>query len=148
MTVTAMAAKAGETQGTEGEVKGRSRKKLVMMLVVALVLAGAAWFVFKPEAPTEEPVPGAVMSLDPIQVNLAGGHYLRLGLALQLEEGIDEAEGAKALDAAISLFSGLEIADVARAEQREDLRVSLVERLDLVYGGDVLGVYFTEFVTQ
>ena len=44
----------------------------------------------------------------PIQINLAGGHYLRIGLALQLTDSASkEIDGSKALDATIDLFSGL-----------------------------------------
>lgn len=147
MTVTAMPPKAGEAPNTEEEVKGSRKKKMVLALVLAMVLGATGWFFLKPSPPSE-PVAGAVVSLEPIQVNLAGGHYLRLGLALQMAEGAEEAEGAKALDAAISIFSGREIADLARGQQREELRAELLEHLDAAYGGDVLGVYFTEFVTQ
>lgn len=149
MTVTAMPPKtaAANAQEPTEEKKGGSRKKLVVVVVALLLVAGGAWFFLKP-TPVEAPVAGEVKTLEPVQLNLAGGHYLRLGLALQLAEGGEDVEGAKALDAAISLFSGLEISEVARGEQREELRVELLERLDEAYEGDVLGVYFTEFVTQ
>lgn len=148
MTVTAMPPTAGEeTEPQEGKGKGK-RKKVLVAAVLVLVVGAAGWFFFlKPDAESA-PVPGEVMVLDSIQVNLAAGHYLRLGLALQLDEEAHEVNGSKALDAAITVFSGLEIADVARGEQREELRGELMEKLDEAYHGDVLEVFYTEFVTQ
>ena len=45
------------------------------------------------------PKPGEVVTLEPIQINLAAGHYLRIGIALQLTAKAHEADGSKALDA-------------------------------------------------
>ena len=144
MTVTAMPPKQDEAT----EEKKGGKKKVVIAAVLVLALCAGGWFFFlKPSGPTE-PEPGEVMALEGTQLNLAGGHYLRLGLALQLTADAHEAEGSKALDAAISLFSGLEVAEIARPEQREELREKLMERLDEAYHGEVMDVYFTEFVTQ
>lgn len=144
-TTTLPQAESAEATETEG---GKSRRKLVLVLVVVLVAAAAAWFfLLRPSAP-EEPVPGEVVQLEPIQVNLASGHYLRIGLALQLTETAHEVDGSKALDATIDLFSGVDMAELARAEQRNHFKDQLEKRLHDGYHGDVMGVYFTEFVTQ
>jgi len=145
MTVTAMPPKQDEAAD---EKKKGGKKKLVIAAVLVLALAAGGWFFFLKPAESSEPVPGEVMALEGTQLNLAGGHYLRLGLALQLSADAHEAEGSKALDAAISLFSGLEVAEVSRAEQREELRAQLLEKLEKAYHGEVIDVYFTEFVTQ
>ena len=138
-----------QTEAPEREGGGRSRRKVVLLLVDTLdaALAATWWLVLRPAAPAE-PVPGEVVSLEPIQINLASGHYLRIGLALQLTEDAHEADGSKALDAAIDLFSGVDMAELARAEQRNAYKEQLEERLHDSYHGDVMGVYFTEFVTQ
>ena len=88
------------------------------------------------------------MTLEPIQVNLADGHYLRVGIALQLSAEAHEADGSKALDATIDLFSGVDRAELVKAGQRQELKHQLEEKLHDDYHGDVLEVYFTEFVTQ
>lgn len=145
MTVTAMPPTAPADAKAK---KPRSKKKLLVVLVLVLALGGAGWFfLLKPKGP-EKPVPGEVMTIEPVQLNLAGGHYLRVGMALQLAEGAHEVDGSKALDVAITTFSGLEVADVIRTEQREALKAHLLEELEHAYHGDVLDVYYTEFVTQ
>ena len=144
------AVKEAPTAGAEAGEKGpRSKKKLALILLVVLAVAGAGWFFFlKPSGP-EEPKPGAIMSLESTQINLAGGHYLKIGLALQLTEtAAHDVDGSKALDATIDLFSGLPVTDVARAQSRHKLKNQLVKELKERYDGDVMGVYFTEFVTQ
>ena len=136
-------------QGAEGgEKKPRSKKKLVLILVVVLAVAGAGWFFFlKPTDNT--PKPGVIMPLASTQINLAGGHYLKVGVALQLtDSAAKDIDGSKALDATIDLFSGLPVAEVSRAQSRHKLKDKLVKDLKERYDGDVMGVYFTEFVTQ
>ncbi len=129
------------------EKAGKSKMLIVGVLLLA-VAGGAAWFLFlKPSAPAE-PKAGEVAPLEAIQVNLSGGHYLRLGMALQLTEKAHEVDGSKALDAAITVFSGLAVGEVNKPEVREDLRHKLLEVLHERYHGDVMDVYFTEYVTQ
>ena len=128
--------------------EGGGRKKLIIILVLVLAVGAAGWwFVLRPK-PETAPKPGEVVQLEPVQVNLAGGHYLRLGMALQATETAHELDGSKGLDAAIGIFSGLPVAEVNKPARREALRQELEEELDHRYHGDVMAVYFTEFVTQ
>jgi flagellar FliL protein len=144
--------KAAETAETEG--KGGRKKLVVIGLVVLLVAAGAAYFLlFSGPAEAEEPVPGEVLTLEPVAVNLAGGGYLKVGLALQLvasDAGGHGASsgpsGAKATDLVISTFSQAAPADVTGA--RETLKGTLEEKIIEAYHGEVLGIYYTEYVTQ
>ncbi|RLV49384.1 flagellar basal body-associated protein FliL [Nocardioides mangrovicus] len=148
MTVTAMPeTAAGAAAGEEAPKKGK-KKLILIVLVLLLVVGGAAyWFVLRPTGPSK-PQPGTVSALDSIQVNLAGDHYLRVGIALQLTAGTKEADGSKALDATINEFSGLTVAEVTDPAKRRALKKELAHRLEELYEGEVMGVYFTEFVTQ
>ena len=147
MTVTAMP--TTDTEPTEAAEKTprRSRKKLVMVLVIVVVLGGGGYWFMRPK-PASAPKPGGVVKLEPIQVNLEASHYLRVGLALQLVQGAKEADGSKALDAAIAEFSGLDMAEVNDPAKRDVYKKQLEKELDDRYDGAVMGVYFTEFVTQ
>jgi flagellar FliL protein len=126
---------------------GKGRTIGIAVLLLALLGGGAWFFVLKPSGDSG-PKPGDVVTLEAIQVNLAGGHYLRLGMALQLTEGVKEADGSKALDAAITVFSGLPVGEVNKPDVREALRKQLLERLKDRYDHEVMEVYFTEYVTQ
>lgn len=130
------------------EEGGGGRKKLLVVLALLLVVGGAGyWFFLKPSGP-KEPEPGKVVTLEPIQLNLAEGHYLRIGIALQFSADAAHPDGSKALDAVIEKFSGLEQAELVKADHRKELKHELEETLHHDYHGEVLEVYFTEFVTQ
>ncbi len=139
--------------------KAKGGKGLVVALVVVVVLLVAAaatwWFVLRPQhgaaAPVEEKAPekGEVVAVEPVSLNLAGGHYLRLGFSLQLTADAHEApDPAVAIDHAIALFSGRTVAEVSDPDTREELRDELAQRLSEVYEGEVMGVYLTNYVTQ
>ncbi len=142
--------------------KPKSRRGLSMIIGVVIVVAAAAayWFLAGPGAGSaEEAAPieavaehvelGEVQILDSISVNLAGGHYLRIGLGLQLAaDGHGDVDAAKALDAAIALFSGRDQVELMDNAVREELKAELAHALEELYEGEVLDVYYTDFVTQ
>lgn len=135
-------------EGEEEEPTGGRKRKVIIVAVVLLLVAGAGyWFFIKPGGPTD-PKAGEILALESTQINLASGHYLKLGIALQLVEGAHEVDGSKALDAAIDLFSGRSVNEVSKAEERKHLKEKLNRELEEAYEGEVMGVYFTEFVTQ
>ncbi|GMA35647.1 MULTISPECIES: flagellar basal body-associated FliL family protein [Demequina] len=153
---------APQPAAPEPEPSGGGRKRMLSVLIGAAILAavaGAYWFLMGPgaasgdesgEAAAEEQVEaGAVQVVDSISVNLEGGHYLRLGLGLQLTaDGHGDVDTAQALDAAIALFSGRTTSELADPEVRDELKATLAETLGDLYHGDVMGVYYTDFVTQ
>jgi flagellar FliL protein len=137
----------------EAPAKGGKKKLILILLVVLLAAAGAAYFfLFTGSAEAEEPVPGEVLALDPVAVNLAGGGYLKIGVALQLVEsdggghGASGPSGAKATDLVISTFSQAQPADVTGA--RDALKEALEQKIVEAYHGEVIGIYYTEYVTQ
>jgi flagellar FliL protein len=142
--------KTDATEETSG--KGGKKKLLLILLVVLLAAAGAAYFFLFAggEAEAEEPVAGDVVVLEPVAVNLAGGGYLKIAIALQLVEGGGHGEGppdgSKAADLVISTFSQAQPADVTGA--RDALKEALEEKIIEAYHGDVMGIYYTEYVTQ
>lgn len=146
MTVTAM---PKSDEKTDGEKPAKGKKKIVIIaLVVLLVAAGAGyWFVLKPSGPAK-PKPGAVLALDEQTLNLAGGHYLKVKVALQLTtKAGEDIDGSKAMQEVVDLYSGREVGDVNVAKTRETLQQQLTTRIEGDYEGDVMDVYITEFVT-
>lgn len=156
------------------EKKGGNAKKILIGGAAALALVGigvgGATFLLKPtesaasEAVTQDAVPelGPVVPLeDAISINLAGGRYLRLGVAIQMpldEEGGGGGHGeggatgpdpSRVRDIAIRQFSGRTVEEVNDPAQREALRGEFLTRLQDTFGTDqVMDVYFTDFVTQ
>jgi flagellar FliL protein len=158
-----MAEKTKKTEETpeDGETAGGGKKKLLVIgLVAVLALAGAAYFFLfagSGEAAAEEPVAGEVLPLESIAVNLAGGGYLKVGIALQLTEaaaggghGGAAVDGSRALDLVIATYSQAQPADVTGA--RDALKEALEHKIVEAYTEDghemVMGIYLTEYVTQ
>lgn len=153
--------KAPDAEQADAAPPKGKRRKLVFLALFVLVGAGGAYFVLgsggKSNAATK-PQPGAVVSLDHLTVNLTDGHYLRVGLALQLEKGKSlsasgaasadpTADGARALDETIAVFGDRDMSQLM-GSGRDKLKAALLERLRKDYNGAVLDVYFTEFVMQ
>lgn len=125
-----------------------------MLAIAVVLLVAAAGAFFGPrlladgeDAPAE-PEPGAVVAIEPLNVNLAEGRYLRLGFTVQLAAGADELPAAPVTDLAIALYSGRTVEEVndpaRRAELQDELATQLTERFDV----EVMAVYYTDFVTQ
>ena len=117
-------------------------------LAVTAIAAGGYLVFLAPTPDVGSPRPGEVVSLEPIQVNLAEGSYLRIGIALQLTEEAKEADGSKALDATITTFSGRGIDELSNRKERDRIKGELAAEIEDLYDGEVMDVYFTDFVTQ
>lgn len=133
----------------------KSKKKLIIMIVAVLLLvsAGGGGYLMltggSAEAADAKPEKGAVVALEPITINLADGHYLKLGFALQATaEAHEEPDGSKALDLAISQYTDMKIAELSTAKGRDHAKAELLEKLKEAYENEVMDLYFTQFVTQ
>lgn len=130
-----------------------SRKKLIALLVVLALIAGAGYFFLRPADAAHEPEPkGPVLKLESITLNLEDGHFLKLGMALQFSAeaaGEEEApDGAQALDLAIDQLSNRKLAELNSTAARNIAKDRLVRAISKAYHGEVTDVYFTEFVMQ
>jgi flagellar protein FliL len=143
------------------EAPAGGKKKLMLILAVVLVAAaGAAYFFLfsgSGEAEAAAPEHGGYVALDPIAVTLAGGGYLKVGITLEITtaaagggHGGAGVDGAKALDQIISTFSQANPTDVTGA--RDALKEALEKEIVDAYTEDgvqmVMGIYYTEYVTQ
>jgi flagellar protein FliL len=131
----------------------KSKKKLLVIAVLALLLggggAGGYFFFLAGDSEPPPPEPGVVAPLEAITVNLAGGHFLKVRIALQATaEAAEAPDGSKALDLTINEFSNRSVAELssnkARGKAKEELKQKVVE----AYEGEVMDLYFTEFVMQ
>ena len=161
---------------TETTAKG-GHSNLIPAIVIAVGMLGGGYFVSTgggnaaPAAPAaaaahgepkvkEEATHGPVQNLEPITLNLADGHFLKVGLALQLaeveggHEAAEELPPAKALDIAIALLGEHTIDDLATPKSRELVKKELSKEVagaytdPVTHSSLVTKVYFTEFVMQ
>lgn len=154
--------KKEEPEDSDGAKGGGKKKLLIMGLVAVLALGAAAYFfVFSGSGQAEaEPAPEAgsvVLAVEPVAINLAGGSYLKLGFTLQFSLAYDAhaggghgagatPDGSKAMDIAISQFSGAPLSDVQA--NREAMKAAFEAAVIEAYHGDVYELWYTEYVTQ
>jgi flagellar FliL protein len=141
---------------------------LVPAVVVAVALLGAA-FLMKGggggggdagsttettavDAAVEAGDPSEVVALDAVTLNLADGRFLKLGIALQLAPEAEVADpasfGARALDVAIELMGTYTYDELSERGALTKAKEKVSEAVSEAYEGEVLRVYFTEFVMQ
>ena len=145
------------------EAPKKSKKMLIIILIALVVLGGGgagAFFMLKgdtAEAKEAEPVKGAVVAMDnAITINLADGHFLKMGFTLQLtaDAGEEAPDLSEAIDLAIDQYTGMEIAELETEKGREKAKEELLEKIEEAYYEEeekkqiVMGIYFTQFVTQ
>jgi flagellar protein FliL len=159
-------------EGEEGGKKKRSKAKLIPAVVVGLGLLGGGYFMGPGKSTdvaaggpttttTTTTIPGPVVSLEPITLNIPGNHYLKVGLALQMAgpkegekapppaEDVDpKVAHAPVLDAAIDVLGGRSYEELVTPPGREAAKQALVDRMKERYAGKLEGIYFTEFVLQ
>ncbi|WP_040159366.1 flagellar basal body-associated FliL family protein [Mobilicoccus massiliensis] len=144
----------------------KGNKKLVIIVVAALVVVlaavGVAAFMLlgggDKKAEQAAPEAGIVVPLkDDMTLNLADGKFLKLQLALQLtkdaseaagEKAVDTFDGSMAQDAAISVFSTYKYNELLDPKTKEEARKKLTDEVKKRYDGDVMQVYFRQFVMQ
>jgi flagellar FliL protein len=105
-------------------------------------------------APATAKTLAQVAKLDDITLNLSDGHFLKVGLALQLAPKAvvtDYTTGgaaAKALDLAIGVFGADNYAQLVQPAIREQAKADLARKVVAAYNGQVQGIYITDFVMQ
>ncbi|WP_433040324.1 flagellar basal body-associated FliL family protein [Dactylosporangium sp. CS-033363] len=149
---------AKDEKTTEETPAKGGKKKLIMIIAIAVVLLGGGaggYLMFKPKtaAAEPEPTPGVVSVLDAVTINLADGHYLKLKMTLQATTDAAEApDGSKALDLAITEYSGRKMDELMSNAERDRTKKELVEKVVKAYTvekkKEVMDIYFTTFVIQ
>jgi flagellar FliL protein len=146
----------GAASQDDAPASKKGRKKKLPILAMALVLLGAGAYLFLGRSGSDvppPPEPGQVLKLDPITLNLADGHFLKLGLALQFTTAAEGGhgggpDGSRALDLAIEQLSNRKIVELNSAKARTKAKKQLAEAVEEAYHHAVMDIYFTEFVMQ
>jgi flagellar FliL protein len=148
--------------GTEPKKKKKGKKKL-LLIVLVLVVGGGGYVAIggmkkKAVPPTAAGGVlaakdlGPVINLDDITLNLADGHYLKIGVALQLSKSAKSGDftntDARTLDATISVFGTQTVPGLSAPGGRDTAKAALAKRVEGIYPGQVIGIYFTDFVMQ
>jgi flagellar protein FliL len=153
-------AAAGSTGGknavpatTETAVPKKSplkSKKFIMIVVLVLAVGGGAYKFLMPQKAVP-PAPGDVISMDATTLNLAGGHYLKIALSIELVKGKASATSfftSQASELMIDEFSNRTVASLSSNAARQKALTDLLGKVKVAYPGEVYDVFITQFVTQ
>lgn len=172
------AVESGDKKGKKGkkgkgdkEAKGKSN--LVPAIVLAVGIAAGGFFMSSggsdagaaTPVDTVEPeiVPGEMVTLEPMTLNLAGGRFLRVSVAFLTDSEFEAVAGdaksggsasfypgddSRIRDQLIVMFGGREASTLAGPEGLAAAKAELLERANEVLDGHVIDVYLTEFVMQ
>jgi flagellar FliL protein len=158
---------------------GGKLKLIAMILPTLLLIGGAVYmFVLKPSSsstsaataakssaaataddgsvddgtdstPTSTFVAGKIIVMDTITINLANGHFLKIGLGLQATaDAGEEVTTSKAMDAAITEFSGKTVDELATQAGRDAAKKELTKAIKKAYEKKVYEIFYTTFVMQ
>lgn len=142
----------------------KKRRRLLLIIVAAVlvvaVAVGAAFFLGVLKLPgADQPTSGATVAapekvgeavdIEPVSLNLADGHYLRVGFTMMMAaDAKGEISTAAAKDTVIGLFSGRTVEEINGDGTRDELKSKLLEQLNEKFDGKVVDVYYTDYVTQ
>ena len=139
----------------------KKSKKMLMIIVIALVVLGGggagAFFMLKGDKAEAKPAPkkGIVTAIEnDLTINLADGHYLKLGFALQETEdaGTEAVDTSEAINLAIDQYTGKSVAELSTEKGREAAKGELLEKIKKAYVEEdkkmIMDIYYTAFVTQ
>jgi flagellar FliL protein len=129
----------------EADVAPAKSRRRVFKSKKALIVA------FAMPSKAAPPAGGDVVSLDATTLNLAGGHYLKIAVAIQLVKGKADAASFPASHAAeltIDEFSNRTVDALSSNDARKKLTSELLAKVQKAYPGEVYDVFLTQFVTQ
>jgi len=157
------AGKKGKKGKKDKGAKG-GKSNLVPALVLAAGLAAGGYFMGGSgggaapveAAPVEaepEIQPGETVEVESMSLNLAEGHYLRIGVAVQLVDGVDAEEFAlhevpKVRDLIIATAGNRDMEQLSTAAGREALKAELLQGAQELHEEEVYDLFLTELVMQ
>ncbi|GAA0543836.1 hypothetical protein GCM10010172_26720 [Paractinoplanes ferrugineus] len=151
---------ADETKDGAAEAPKKSKKMLMIIVIAVVVLlggGGGAYFMLKGDKAeaAKTPEKGAVTGIDDaLTINLADSHYLKIKFALQqtAEAGTEEVDTSEAIELTIDAYTGKTVAELSTEKGREEIKSELLAKIVKAYTEEkkemVMGIYYTQFVTQ
>jgi flagellar basal body-associated protein FliL len=140
-----------------GKGKGKAKKsmklKIAIGLVVLLVGGAAAKFTVLAPAPSKasaasaKPVEGPIIQMSEMTLNLTGGQYLRIKIALQTVKGSKPIEDTTmATQLVIDEYSNHTPAELTGDVARTKAKAALLVKLQKAYPKQIMDALYTEFV--
>jgi flagellar FliL protein len=159
-----------DVESGSGKEAGKKKKggkvKIIVPVVVLAALAGVGYKLGPGKSPTLPPgattttttenpddPPGETSTMDAINVNLADGKYLRIGVAIELGAGVAAKDFEitslpKVGDLVIQVFQGMSMDVLETPAGRDAAKAKLWQLAIDTFHTDFRDLYFTDFVMQ
>ena len=150
---------ADEKEGA-AEAPKKSNKMMLIIIAAAVVLlggGGGAFLMLKGDSASAAKTPdkGSVTPIeDPLTINLADSHYLKLQFSIQQtsDAGSESVDTSEAIELAIDEYTGKSVAELSTENGRAAIKADLLAKVVKAYTVDgtqeVMDLYYTAFVTQ
>ena len=164
MTTTDMPVESADVIDVAPAPPPKKRSNLIPALVLAVGLLGAGFMVSSAvkgggatddaAAAEEEVVPGEIVQLEPMTLNLTDGRYLRLGLAVELVEGVPGEEwiehggSSRYMDLIIDRVGERSGEEIVAKGGRDELKELLRDGGAELFADEFSEIYVTEFIVQ
>jgi len=155
-TVKGPGAKTGPGADTAGSGKGKKSLKLKLIIgLVVLLLGGGAAAKFtvlapapsKASAAAAQPVAGPIIQMSELTLNLTGGQYLRIKIALVTVKGSKPIlDTTMATQLVIDEYSNHSPAELTGDLARQKAKAALLAKLQKAYPKQIMDALYTEFV--
>jgi len=155
-TVKGPGAKAGPGADTANSGKGKKSLKLKLIIgLVVLLLGGGAAAKFtvlapapgKASAAAAQPVAGPIVQMSELTLNLTGGQYLRIKIALVTIKGSKPIlDTTMATQLVIDEYSNHSPAELTGDLARQKAKAALLAKLQKAYPKQIMDALYTEFV--
>ena len=154
---------SGGSAEAEAPHKPKNTKRaLIMVLVVALVIGGAFYKekakLFPPHYSAAHPAPyGQILTLSSVTVNLSDGHLLQATMALQLTTAADQtainSDTPRFLDAEIAVLGAQTDSGILAPGGRAATKAAILSACQQIAGQhegsqQIVAVYYTNFISQ
>lgn len=143
-------AQAADSAAPAKPSRFKSRKFLISLAAVVLLIGGGAYMFLKP-TPPYVPSGGDIVALDPTTVNLTDGHYLKVTYAIELlkdKASATDFHTSEAAELVIDQFANRSMGALSSNAARNKLSADLFAKLKKAYPDEIFKIHLTQFVMQ
>ena len=127
------------------------KKVIFLLLITALIGGGVAIYFYQKKSETSIINSFKIMELEPVVINLADGHYIRIAIAIEYSGDEEELRNKLPVinDILITTVGAMSSKELVSPEGKEVLKENLLLKLNSVLTKTkVRNIFYREFIIQ
>jgi len=127
------------------------KKVIFLVLIIALIGGGVAIYFYQKKSETSITNSFKIMELEPVVINLADGHYIRIAIAIEYSGDEEELRNKLPVinDILITTVGAMSSKELVSPEGKEVLKENLLLKLNSVLTKTkVRNIFYREFIIQ